>query len=345
MLINARLGDALPLPTRGGPSCIPCTTRQICIRSALKYAGLLLQNLVCTQEPLVLLTFRISTKKNVIHPLNCASDDILSLTSDYGVYHMGRIFRCALAALALLQPLGAEVNATPLRAELLANDQSHILPRFFGDPRSPADLGRLRFSNIFANAGDQRQMGQRMRSKPGQNLHLQARAFSPGAPVQGCEYSGCYPDYGVITKESINFGFFCTPDSSALLALPQNMRAALCTASCSLNALRGRYEYAGLSGETCYCFNKAPAVAAAADATCDTPCLGAGGQREACGSTSYRSPRMTIFKRSENLVPLPKEGLEEWYYEGCYSLKGNTYTALADGLAIGYKTVVDNDGE
>jgi hypothetical protein len=44
---------------------------------------------------------------------------------------MGRIIHCVLAASALLHPLGAEVNANPLRAELPPDEQFYVSPANF----------------------------------------------------------------------------------------------------------------------------------------------------------------------------------------------------------------------
>jgi len=179
-----------------------------------------------------------------------------------------------------------------------------------------------------------------MEDAKGLQSHQQKRdAIPAGTPVQGWEYDGCYSDTD-ITDDSIKFGFFWTPASPALLSIPQKMSAALCTSSCSLNRLGGHFKYAGLRGDTCFCFNQTPNDKASDD-TCGNYCWS--DDIEACGETAYGPGALTVYVKPEDRPVEPNTDVVEWEYAGCYSLEANAYVLLADGLAIGYSVTVDND--
>lgn len=307
--------------------------------------------------------YSLLTHKNIVPSLS-SFIDFFTLSSIHlsllSPATMGRIFRCVLAASALLQPLGAGVNATPLHAEPISNNLPHALSHFPGDLRSSANLARAGLSATFANAASRNAMNQRLHSTSYEKaLHLEddqdptsvslnhqkraPAALQPGNPL-GWNYLGCFAGADSIDT-AINYGFYWNPEGGVQLPAPQLMSASICTASCSLN---GRYLYAGLNENTCYCFDEEPANSTTAP-TCDTPCYN--NEEEVCGGNSEDSAQLTVFTRGEatNVVPRPVDPApDQWEYTGCFSLEGYAYVALADGYSTGYNNtegVVDVSAE
>jgi hypothetical protein len=260
---------------------------------------------------------------------------------------MGRLFRCVVTALASLQPLGALADANTLPTEPLSNGHYHLSTRFPENLFTPAYASHLAVSAKRADATDQEAERQRLQSatlghldtdqgtKGAQAQQKRAPCGSvPGTPVSGWNYAGCFVDSGSI-DESFNKGFFWGVEVDYPLPVPQAMSAGLCTASCSLKSLDGRFAYAGINGNTCYCFNDEPTIGATAE-TCDTPCLN--NEQESCGGNVTGSLRLTVFARDEDYLygsagPAQVTG---WQYTDCYSIEGYAYVALADGLTFGY---------
>ncbi|KAH7073340.1 hypothetical protein FB567DRAFT_633184 [Paraphoma chrysanthemicola] len=260
---------------------------------------------------------------------------------------MGRNFRFVLAVLALLRPLGAEVIATPLRAEVIPSDVPIASPVSLLGYRMPAAL-----ANLFANNAQHEAGADSLRSAiPGdhfdavsnQDKTVRSKRIPVGPlPIgpgpSGWDYHGCFTDSGSI-KDSINLGFYWHAGAEPVYFAPAAMGADACTASCSLHR---RYAFAALKGDICYCFDQEPASGNGQD-ICKEPCYG--NEQEACGGGSEDDVRLTIYQRTPayDIEPRPWKPEEEgglgpaptgWEYVGCYPLEPYGFYAVANGFSI-----------
>jgi hypothetical protein len=265
---------------------------------------------------------------------------------------MGRVLRSVLAGSALLQPLGAEMIATPLAAAPVPNVNSHVFQLTTGGLKLASNFAGMSFANLFAHATPPTNAMNGILSsaksktqpflRPGQNLtnpsvHQHKRADGPvpadPAPV-GWTYFGCFNDNGSV-DEATNTGFYWTPEMESILPTPPLISADVCTASCSFNGL---YAYAGLNGSNCYCFNERPR-SGGISSTCETPCYNNEG--EAYGGDGPDSVKLTVYKRgrSANVSPRPAAPPPQgWKYTGCYALEGFVLVSIFDGYTIGWNS-------
>tara|TARA_R110002003_G_scaffold196_5_gene15302 strand:- start:4645 stop:6606 length:1962 start_codon:yes stop_codon:yes gene_type:complete len=277
---------------------------------------------------------------------NSIAANQISITTIFST--MGSNFRYFLAASALLWPLGAEVIATPLRAEVLPVKDSTVSPIFPGGFRIPVELAHGSLATVFANIVQQEAIAARLHPAASQHLgnldanqtdmlHAKRAPINPvpadPAPV-GWEYYGCFIDTGSI-EDSINYGFYWQPENPGPLPAPPIMSADVCTASCSMN---GRSAFAGLDGSTCYCFDKRPSRSGR-QLFCEKPCFN--NAEEACGGDSAGATKLTVYRRGREYDIEPRPATPPpsgWQYSGCFSLEAYAYVALLNGFSTGNAT-------